>query len=96
LRHVLRFSLYSSALPFSGNGHYATVWFGRAPQPAAGAGAIAPDGRTAYVTSGATPAGGIGASVSQVGVVTPIDTRTQVAERATTVAGEPVAIVIAP
>src|SRR6185437_16977417 len=39
LRHVLRFSLYSSALPFSGNGHYATVWFGRALQPAAGAGA---------------------------------------------------------
>jgi len=37
-----------------------------------------------------------GASVSQVGVVTPIDTRTQVAGRATTVVGEPVAIVIAP
>jgi hypothetical protein len=40
--------------------------------------------------------GGIGASVSQVGVVTPIDTRRQVAGRATTVVGEPVAIVIAP
>jgi hypothetical protein len=32
----------------------------------------------------------------QVGVVTPVDTRAQVARAATTVTGDPVAIVIAP
>jgi len=35
---VLRFSLYSSALPFSSNGHYATWFFWRRVQPGAGRG----------------------------------------------------------
>jgi hypothetical protein len=54
--------------------------------------AIAPDGRTAYVLS-ASPGSG---SVGLVGEVTPVDTRDQAAGRAVAVAGEPVAIVIAP
>jgi YVTN family beta-propeller protein len=54
--------------------------------------AMAPDGRTAYVISSAAAAG----SISRVGVVTAIDTRTQAARVVSTVAGEPVAIAIAP